>query len=170
MAHRDQRLWCEFTAKRHPKHFINKRVLDVGSFDVNGNNRYLFSGGSYLGIDFVPGKNVDRVCGIHDVPETFQTIISTEALEHDPAWQATLMAMVERLEKGGFLILTCAGPGRAEHGTVRCPMPGMTNTDTYYRNLSPADILGALPLAAFTTYEAHYQSHNFDTYFWGVKR
>ena len=39
--------------------FINKRVLDVGSGDINGNNRFLFKNCKYEGNDVIqaPKRN-----------------------------------------------------------------------------------------------------------------
>jgi hypothetical protein len=70
----------------HPEHFKDNKVLDIGSLDINGNNKFLFDNSEYIGLDIAEGNNVDVVCIGHeyDAPdETFDTIISTEALEHD---------------------------------------------------------------------------------------
>lgn len=40
---------------------IHPRVIDVGSFDVNGTLRDLFDNGDYVGVDRVAGPNVDFV-------------------------------------------------------------------------------------------------------------
>lgn len=170
MSHKHQRRFCEHLRAVMPEQFVGAKVLDVGSFDVNGNNRYLFRGGSFLGIDMIAGKGVDRVCTVHEVLGPFSVVISTEALEHDPEWRKTLKAMSDRVSAGGLLIMTCAGPGRLEHGTRKCPMPGMANEGDYYQNLSPVDILCGLPLEQYSAYDVHYHDINFDTYFWGKKK
>jgi len=38
--------------------FKSKKVLDVGSGDINGNNRYLFENCIYTGNDVIQAKNV----------------------------------------------------------------------------------------------------------------
>lgn len=61
-------------------YFINKRVLDVGSEDINGNNRFLFKNCEYDGNDVIQAHNVTIVSKTKDLPftdNTFDTIIST---------------------------------------------------------------------------------------------
>lgn len=92
-------------------------VLEVGSRDINGTVRPIFEDSSkYLGIDMEPGPGVDEVVHVTDLAKWgFHCIVSTNALEHDPKAGESLAAMWSRLRKGGFLILTCAGPGFGEH-------------------------------------------------------
>ena len=50
----------------------------------------------------------------------FDTVISTEMLEHDPHWRESVQRMIElvkaeRVRLGRPLIITCAAPGRGEH-------------------------------------------------------
>lgn len=171
MSHTQQRHFCESIRSRHKDLFIKQRVLDVGSYDVNGNNRYLFTDSSYLGIDIHPGKNVDIVGTIDCVADrTFTAVVSTEMLEHDATWEKSLVGMIQRLEPRGMLLLTCAGAGRAEHGTRRCPIRGMVCESDYYRNLMPSELLGVCEIqAAWKHLEAVYSTANFDTYLFGIK-
>ena len=70
--------------------FLNKRVLDVGSGDINGNNRFLFDNCEYDGNDVIQANNVTIVSKTKDLPfqdNTFDTIISTECFEHDPEYR-----------------------------------------------------------------------------------
>jgi hypothetical protein len=53
--------------------FINKRVLDVGSGDINGNNRFLFENCEYNGNDVIQATNVTIVSKTKDLP-SFQTV------------------------------------------------------------------------------------------------
>ena len=60
-------------------------VLDVGSLDVNGSARPLFSG-PYYGIDIQDGPGVDEVANIHDcgpLVAEYDVIVCCEMLEHD---------------------------------------------------------------------------------------
>jgi hypothetical protein len=66
MAHKQQIEFCQKIKNSHSSFFSNKRVLDVGSLDVNGNNRYLFDNCEYTGIDIGNGKNVDIVWCEHE--------------------------------------------------------------------------------------------------------
>lgn len=51
MAHPEQVEFCTRIKNKFPDFFKNKNVLDVGSLDINGNNRYLFQNCSYTGVD-----------------------------------------------------------------------------------------------------------------------
>ena len=52
-------VYRSFFFKRYGNLFKNKKVLDIGSLDINGSNRFLFEDCNYLGIDVGEGKNVD---------------------------------------------------------------------------------------------------------------
>ena len=93
-------------------------VLEVGSCDVNGSVRGLFPE-PYLGVDVVAGKGVDQVVSA-DAPlpfddEAFETVVSTECLEHclDPV--DLLDEMVRVLRPGGTLIISMRGNGFGRH-------------------------------------------------------
>lgn len=84
------------------------RTLEVGSLDVNGSVRRLFSG-EYVGIDATKGKGVDEVMDAHALsyPDaSFDTVVSTSMLEHDAAFWQTLPEVGRVLRKDGYLILT----------------------------------------------------------------
>lgn len=167
MSHPQQVDFCKSVRARFPALFTNVRALDVGSLDVNGNNRHIFTGGTYLGCDIVKGKNVDHVGPCWTVPGTFQAIVSTEMLEHDCDWKKSLLAMEERLEPSGILVITCAGPGRGKHGFG----PKKHGWETmHYLNLSPSDVLSALTIERWAHYAVQYNGEAKDTYFWGIKK
>jgi SAM-dependent methyltransferase len=93
------------------------KVLEVGSLDVNGSVRGLFTG-EYTGIDMREGRGVDIVGMAHDLPfeaNAFDCIVSTEMLEHDPAFWVSLAEMGRVLHPGGHLLLTTRGNGFGEH-------------------------------------------------------
>ena len=52
-------------------YFTNKTVLDVGSGDINGNNRFLFDDCEYYGNDVIEGKNVTIVSKTKDLQFLF---------------------------------------------------------------------------------------------------
>jgi GT2 family glycosyltransferase/SAM-dependent methyltransferase len=133
---------------RFPAWFRGKRVLEVGSLNINGTVREFFTDCEYVGIDLAPGPGVDRVIRAHDLIEldAYDVVISTEALEHDRYWERSLVQMVANLKPGGLFVLTCAGPNRAEHGTARTDTFSSPFTMDYYRNLSAADLRRFLPL------------------------
>lgn len=159
--HPEQVEYCQKIKARFPEYFQNRMVLDVGSQDINGNNKYLFKNCNYLGLDIGPGKNVDIVCHIHCYPDDvlwnnkqpfplpgqFDSIISTEMLEHDQYWYYSLQAMHDLLRPGGFLLVTAAGRNRPEHGTTRTSPKDSPYTTDYYRNITPDMIIRAIPQA-----------------------
>ena len=52
MAHQAQRDFFLKVRDKFPDKFQNCYVLDIGSLDINGNNKYLFSGDFlYTGVD-----------------------------------------------------------------------------------------------------------------------
>ena len=175
MSHQEQRNYCLSVKKRFPEYFQNKRVLDVGSLDVNGTNRFLFTDCEYIGLDVVPGSNVDVVMPCHKYvdKEGFDTIISTECLEHDLQWMLTLTNIERLLRSGGLFLFTAATTGRAEHGTVASTpqdCPGLPWND-YYRNLTEHDVRWRLDgLRKFVNYEFAVNNHTHDLYGWMIKR
>jgi SAM-dependent methyltransferase len=122
-------------------------LLEIGSLDVNGSVRAWFPGADpYVGIDLGPGPAVDVVASGHDFGRdaSFDTVVTTECLEHDPGWRETLANIVRVLRPGGRLVLTCATTGRHEHGTTRTSPAMSPSTNDHYRNLTAADVVGAL--------------------------
>lgn len=94
-----------------------KDTLEVGSLDVNGSVRSLFSG-KYIGIDMREGPGVDVVGAADALPfgaGLFDVVVSTEMLEHDPSPWLSLAEMGRVLKTGGHLILTTRGNGFGEH-------------------------------------------------------
>jgi len=137
-----------FVARAAALHRIDGPLLEIGSLDVNGTVRELFPRATpYVGIDLAPGRAVDVVASGHDFgrDESFATVVTTECLEHDPGWRTTLANIERVLRPGGVLILTCATTGRHEHGTTRTSPAMSPSTNEHYKNLTAADVVGALP-------------------------
>jgi SAM-dependent methyltransferase len=175
MAHPAQQRWCEIVKEYHPGYFVNKRVLDVGSLDINGNNRHLFDDCEYMGLDVVPGANVHIVSIAHEYEtvELFDVVLSTNALEHDMYWQKTLARMFNLLKPGGLMFFSVANSW-FEHGT-RMTTPSESGTSqmgkawaNYYRNLEPLDIETALNLDQFSRNNMSIFEN--DLRFWGIKK
>lgn len=178
--HTEQTDFCRMVLDRYPHFQRGVAVLDVGSRDINGNNRVLFSEAKYTGVDVSEGLNVDVVCFAHELykhfPQgCFDVVISTEMLEHDPNYVRSCTAMLRSVRSGGLLLITCATTGRPEHGTRRTgtvednPAVDLIGND-YYRNLTPEDLHEALPPVLFEThgFEINHTTH--DLYFWGIKK
>lgn len=100
----------------------NGRVLEVGSYDVNGSIRSMFPESEFVGVDIVAGPGVDMVSYGHelDFPDGhFDITVSGECFEHDPHWRMTFLNMARMTRPGGLVAFTCASLGRPEHGTTR---------------------------------------------------
>lgn len=181
MAHRQQQNFCKKIKEKYPDFFINKKVLDIGSLDVNGNNRFLFNNCDYLGIDIAEGKNVDKVSLGHlfDAPDNFyDVIISTEVFEHDMFYEKTIQNIIRMLKPGGMFLFTCASLGRKEHGTIKsdgsfsAPLLKKVSAEwaNYYKNLQEDDIRNILGFNEnFPDGYFEYDVNSGDLYFFGIK-
>jgi SAM-dependent methyltransferase len=167
--HKEVKRFCLSVKNEHPEYFKNADVLDCGSLEINGNNRYLFDSSNYMGIDIVEGKNVDIVTRVHEFKTTFQfdCVISTEMLEHDEDFAASLNAMFNFLKPGGLLLITAAGYGREEHGTHEIKPQDSPLTNNYYCNISVTMLLQGLDLTKFSWYTISYVKT--DIRFAGIK-
>ena len=184
MAHLHQQEFCLKIKNNYPDFFKNKKVLDIGSLDINGSNRDLFENCNYLGIDIGEGKNVDYVSVGHlfDGPDNYyDTIISTEVFEHDMFYHDTIKNIMRMLKPGGLFLFTCAAPGRDEHGTRRtdggsAPLLIQISEEwaDYYKNLTDKDfkeINGfneCFPDGKFELWE-YVTDRPCDLYFYGFK-
>lgn len=181
MSHDTQRAFVARVREQFPDAFTGKRVLEIGSYNVNGTVRDFFGADcEYIGVDVGLGPCVDVVAPDGAAtwlrkarPPAFDTIITAEAMEHDEHWRDTLNEAVQALTHGGLLVLTCAGTGRAEHGTLRTSpqdvAPGI-KWPTYYRGLDELELRSALPLDEALLYEFSKCEWPADTYFWMVRK
>jgi SAM-dependent methyltransferase len=181
MAHYQQQDFCNSVKTFYPKHFNNVHVLDIGSLDINGNNRYLFNDYTYIGLDIAEGTNVDIVCKAHEyegADSSFDFVISTECFEHDPFYKKTVMNAIRLLKSGGMFLFTCATDPRLEHGTefsdnfwsapLSKDFPEFRN---YYKNLHEKDF------TSIKSFKSSFESYTFekntdigDLYFYGIKK
>jgi len=88
------------------------KVLDVGSYDMNGSYRHLFVDErfEYCGMDMVPGPNVDIAMKNPYVwnsieTDTFDLVISGQAFEHAEFFWITMGEMARVLKKDGLLCI-----------------------------------------------------------------
>lgn len=167
--------------KNLPDYFVDKRVLDVGSGDINGNNRFLFENCEYNGNDVIKAKNVTIVSKTKDLPfidNYFDTIISTECFEHDPEYKQSLQKIYKMLKPNGLFVFTCDSTGRPEHGTRRTSpkdsygtIGNITDMIDYYKNLTEKDINDVYNLNdSFCVWNTYYNKITKDLYFIGIKR
>jgi SAM-dependent methyltransferase len=178
MAHAEQQDFLTHVRDKFPNMFKNCRVLDIGSLDINGNNRYLFTNYEYIGLDIGGGKNVDFICRGHEYNDDklFDVVISSECFEHDEFWKLTFKNAIKLLKSNGIFLFTCATIGRPEHGTKRTTpndSPFTSNLEyDYYRNLSEEDFREVI------NFDDVFSEYNFETrltwpqdlYFWGIKK
>src|SRR5579884_967573 len=85
------------------------RILDVGSYDVNGTYRHLFDDPSweYVGLDMESGPGVDiavrRPYRWAEVPSnSYDVLISGQAFEHIEFPWATILEVRRVLRPGGL--------------------------------------------------------------------
>lgn len=101
----------------------SKRILDVGSLNINGSAREVFepfSPSMYLGIDESLGPDVNiQMSGYHlysiFLPSSFDIVICTEVLEHAEYWKQLVEQLRYVLRPGGLLYLSCRAPGFSYH-------------------------------------------------------
>lgn len=120
------------------------RVLEIGSHDVNGSARQVFTGAvEYVGIDVWPGNGVDVVADArqYDGGQAFDVAITTEALEHDPEPGAIIDCAGRALKPGGVLIITAAAPPRTPHSCAG--VLGNPEAEPY-GNVTPPQLMGLL--------------------------
>ena len=146
MAHKGQQNFIQLVQASVSRFLFNKRVLEIGSLDINGSVRSHFRECSYTGIDVAAGPGVDMVCQGQDYggPEdSFDVVISCEVMEHNPHWAETMKNMIRVCKPGGLVLMTCATLGRGEHGTARTsPNSSPLTVElgwNYYRNLTARD-------------------------------
>ena len=89
-----------------------KRVLEVGSEDINGSLRTVIEAltpKEYVGVDIRKGPGVDILCNVDSLVKTFgeekfDVVIANELLEHVRDWK-TAVSNIKRVCKGGGSIL-----------------------------------------------------------------
>ena len=85
MAHLAQKKFFIEVKRKFPEKFKGCSVVDIGSLDINGNNRYLFENYEYIGVDVGHAPNVDIISKGHEFKsdKLFDIVISSECFEHD---------------------------------------------------------------------------------------
>lgn len=96
---------------------LSGRVLEVGSYDVNGSVRDLVP--HAIGTDMRKGPNVDVECQAENLPrmfgEEFDAVLSLDALEHMQDWRGCISGMWGVLKPGGWLVISMANPSKGRH-------------------------------------------------------
>jgi SAM-dependent methyltransferase len=169
MAHLAQKIFFENVKNQYPEFFLNKKVIDCGSLNVNGSLKSMFIDSEYLGVDIVAGDNVHMVAKTHELPykEEFDVVVSGEMLEHDEFWKESMHKMYEMLKSGGLIAVSAAGEGRPEHGTLRTGNIWGTSDD-YYKNVTVDMVKEAFEGLEFSFFDVKHSGT--DIYFFGIKK
>lgn len=195
--HKEQKDYLNRIKEKFPEAFKDGKVLDIGSFNVNGNEKPWFENCDFTGLDLLPGPGVDVACPANEYnepDETFDTIISCECWEHNPFYKESILNAIRMLKPGGYFIWTCATTGRPVHGTLTQDAIDKTNNITaqgnstnnwktmpnvekedwdneYYKNVTEEDIREFCDVdLIFNFYNFEIESNHCDLYFWGVKK
>ncbi len=178
MAHVQQLQFVKSVSKHITNDYSNKKILEIGSYDVNGEVRKYFEKSTYLGVDLIEGPGVDLVSSgdqLDHPDQTYDLSISCECFEHNPKWAETFTNMWRMTKDGGIIFFTCATTGRAEHGTRRTTPTASPGTQSigwdYYKNLTKRDFIEQFQLDDL--FESHFfmvNSHSCDLYFLGLKK
>lgn len=91
-------------------------ILDIGSRDVNGSLRSVKPvNAAYLGVDMTAGPGVELVLkDPHHLPfddESFDVIVSTSCLEHDPMFWLSAAEMFRVVKPGGYVYINAPSNG-----------------------------------------------------------
>lgn len=171
--HKEVKRFIKYVRQEYPYKFRLRKVLEVGSQNINGSPKKYFWFCKYIGVDLMKGRGVDITGDFSKMdlfPVEFGVVISCEMLEHDQNWAKSLKNMYDHLEIGGLMIITCAGPNRPEHGTKRTSPKDSPATTDYYRNISTEDFEGVLPRILFKDYVLQYARGGNDLQFYGIKK
>jgi len=169
LSHPAQLQFVTHVRNKYPEYFKHRRVLEVGSLDLNGSIRQFFDNCAYLGVDLGIGRGVDLVAKGEDLTfpdNSFDVIASCECFEHNPEWAKTFNNMVRM--SCGLVFFSCATTGRAEHGTRKTNPQDAPFCGDYYRNLTEQDFLAECDMSKFAEYQFGVNEIAHDLYFYGV--
>lgn len=100
-----------------------KRVLEIGSLDINGSTRKcieFWQPAEYVGVDIEEGPGVDLVCDAEKLidifsEESFDVVFSTELLEHVVNPKTVISNMKRLCKRNGTILLTTRSYGFVFH-------------------------------------------------------
>jgi SAM-dependent methyltransferase len=90
-----------------------KKVIEVGSRDINGSLRYvleLLKPSEYVGVDIKEGPCVDVICRSENLvkrfgKESFDIVISTNTLEHIRDWKTAISNIKNICKTSGIILI-----------------------------------------------------------------
>jgi SAM-dependent methyltransferase len=158
--------WVHEVLVEYPQFVKDVKLLDIGSYDVNGTTRRHWpEAKEYVGVDWRAGPGVDVVSLAHNLTYAdgyFDVVISTEALEHDHYWRRTLETMHRLLRQDGLFIFTAASTNFPQHHAECSSEPG------YYRNLVPEEFLPMMQ--SFGYREVKYKERESSIFYAALKK
>lgn len=97
---------------------LTGRILEVGSFNVNGSVRDIIT--VHTGIDLRKGKGVDLVGKAEDLPNHFEagyfdSVVTTDTLEHVEHWKECLQGISQVVKPEGWWVCTMASLRKGKH-------------------------------------------------------
>lgn len=135
--HPEAREWVEKFVEEYAPF---RRVIEIGSRNVNGSVRDLFGDSEYVGIDIREGPEVDWVGDAVDYPGPkylVDCIVNCETLEHARNWRKIIQVSSSWLAADGYMVITCAGPRRPPHSAVD---GGALRPGEYYGTISVGEL------------------------------
>jgi len=99
-------------------------VVEIGSQDVNGSLRSLWSGVSYIGVDFVEGKGVDVILDDpYKLPfedASVDVVLSSSVFEHSEMFWVLYLEIMRILKPHGLFYLNVPSNGDFHRWPVDC--------------------------------------------------
>lgn len=182
MSHPAQVDFVKRVKQENPEFFENKKVIEIGSLDINGTIRSFFEGCEYVGVDVGEGPHVDLVCPGQEVDHpdnTYDVSCSCNCFEHNPYWVETFRNMHRMTREGGLVFVSAPTTGCPEHGTHGHKPEDSPLTIkrgwNYYKNLTEQDYRDNFNLdemfSSYTFEENHVERPEaHDIYFHGFKK
>jgi hypothetical protein len=130
----------------------NFEVIEIGGRDVNGRAHDGFGPTLvWLVNDIAPGPDVEVVMPGHEFlieqrGMHWDCVVSCEVFEHTNTWREIVTAAAGAVKSCGWMIVTCASPGRAPHSAID---GGAVRPDEYYANVDPVEFRVVADLAGW---------------------
>jgi len=157
----------DFVARVAQRIGPRRRVLEMGSRDINGSVRPLFAC-PYVGIDLEPGSGVDVVAdgATYEPTAPIDTLVCCEVLEHTEAAEQLVRHGLSLLPPDGVAIFTCATFPRLPHSALD---GGPLRPGEFYRNISEHKLLAWILTSEGGINALELHEDRGDLYCWAVK-
>ena len=123
MCHAEILNFAKKAATENAMDITGKRILEIGSRNVNGSVRPFFqlvNPSEYIGIDVTFGDLVDMVldgCNAEEKfgKDSFDFVVTVETIEHVKEWKRFIQNIKHVLKPNGLLLLTGRSTGFPRH-------------------------------------------------------